>query len=64
MADILESAVDFHSSSVAWEFERSVEKENSNIFFSVMVELTIGISHILKSSIHRFSADKELLMKN
>lgn len=57
MAEFLESAVGFYSSSVGRDFARSVEKESSSVFYSVMVELNTGINwlmcHTFKSSVHR-----------
>lgn len=38
VADFLDSVADFYSSSAGWDFARSVEKESSSIFYSVMME--------------------------
>lgn len=47
MAEFLESAVGFYSSSAGRDFARSVEKESSSVFYSVMVELTTGINWLM-----------------
>lgn len=38
VADFLDSAADFYSSSARWDFATSVETESSSIFYSVMME--------------------------
>jgi len=45
--DFLGSAADFCSSYAGWDFTRSVGKESSSMFYSVVVELTTGINWLV-----------------